>query len=79
VREKWVVVEGCVAAANNTRRGTPSTLVDPPNTNSIGVEKKGAMMTSSSSVGEAGGVDARPSLASARKASEEARKVLLRP
>ena len=71
-----------VAAANNTRRGTPSTSsstsVGPPNANSIGMESESEMMTSNSSVGEVG-ADARPSLASARKASEEARKALLRP
>ena len=72
-----------VAAANSTRRGTPSTSsstsIGPPNANSVGMENEGEMMTSGSSVGEVGGVDARPSLASARKASEEARKALLRP
>ena len=36
-------------------------------------------MTSSLSVGKVGGVDARPSLASVRKASEEGRKELFSP
>jgi NIMA (never in mitosis gene a)-related kinase len=43
------------------------------------MEGEGEMMTSSSSTGEVGGIDARPSLASARKASEQARQALLRP
>ncbi|KIM36198.1 hypothetical protein M413DRAFT_14052 [Hebeloma cylindrosporum] len=73
-----------VAAANNNRRGTPSTSsstsVAPPNANNIGMggEAETMTMTSGSSAGEGGGVDARPSLASARKATEEARKTLLR-
>jgi len=40
------------------------------------MEGESEMMTSVSSMGEVGGVDARPSLASARKASEEVRKAL---
>lgn len=74
-----------VAAANNAagRRGTPSTSsstsVNPANSNGIGMENEGEIMSPGASTGEVGGVDARPSLASARKASEEARKALLRP
>jgi len=47
------------------------TSVSPPNANGSGMEGESEMMTSSSSVGEVGGVDARPSLVSARKTSEE--------
>jgi len=37
------------------------------------MEREGEMMSSSASTGQVGHVDARPSLASARKASEEAK------
>ena len=72
-----------VTAPNNTRRGTPctssSTSVSPPNANGIGMGSEGEMMSSSASTGEMGSVDVRPSLASTRKASEQARKAPLRP
>jgi len=69
--------------AKSTRRGTPSTSlptsVGSRNANGIGMESESEPTTSSSLVSEVGGVVARPSLASARKASEEARKALFSP